>query len=56
MNRAPTPKMLKAVRTKKLIPMEVDPTNLESAMTDIPVEINKKIMDYKKFMEVFKNY
>lgn len=58
-DRTPTPKRLKAVTTKKSLlaePMEIDPTSLESALTDIPTDSDKKILDYKESMEVFKNY
>lgn len=57
--RAQTPKKLKATTTKKLIqdePMEVDPTTLELASTDILADSHKNIVGYKESMEVFKNY
>ncbi|KAG0581687.1 hypothetical protein KC19_3G000200 [Ceratodon purpureus] len=56
--RAPT--KLKAVTTKKKSlmaePMEEDPASLESALTDMPKDNEKKVTDYKESMEIFKNY
>lgn len=57
--RAPTPKKLKAVTKKKSIlaePVEVDPTSLASALTDIPADSDKVLDSYKDSMEVFQNY
>jgi hypothetical protein len=56
---APTPKKLKAVTTKKSMlaePMEIDPTSLASALTDIPVESEKVLASYKDSMTIFNNY